>query len=113
MIVFGERIAVGQEDYALVAEKFFVNSVVLISSDPENDTVARFDVFLQVIERGSFLDAGWAPRRPEIQHHNPSLQIGEMPRLPSDVQREVLRSLPRDRGLALAVARHSKKQQNR
>jgi len=49
VIVLGGRIAVGQEDYALVAQKFFESGGVLIGSDAEDDAVARLDVFLQVV----------------------------------------------------------------
>ncbi len=46
MILFSERIAVGWEDYALLAEEFFVSREVLVGSDPEDDAVSRLDVFL-------------------------------------------------------------------
>src|SRR5713226_1340674 len=49
VVVFGGGIAVGREDYALVAEEFFVSGGVLVSSDAENDAIARLDVFLKAI----------------------------------------------------------------
>src|SRR6266852_2347338 len=110
MIVSGGRIAVGWKVYPLVTEEFFVSRGVLVGSDPEDDAVSRLDVFLQPIEGGSLFHARWAPSRPKIQYHYFTLQIGQMSRPPCDFQREVLRRLAGNRGLALAVTRHRKEQ---
>src|SRR5438445_266038 len=108
MIVFGGGITIGDERYALIAQKFFILGGIFISSNSKYNSIARFDVFLQMIQTGSLLDARRTPRGPEIQHHDLIFQIGEMPRFPGDLQREVQRLLACDRGLALPVRRHRK-----
>src|SRR6266849_6702528 len=108
MIVSGERIAVRREDYALLTEKFLVNCRILVSGNTENDAVPRFDVFLQVVQGGSFLDARRAPGRPEIQYHDLAFEIGQMPWFPRDIHGKVSRGGAGNRGLALTIGRHRK-----
>src|SRR5258708_18999563 len=78
VIVFGERITIGWEDYTLFAEKFFISRRILIGGNSQNDAAPRLDMFLQAIQCGSFLDARRAPGRPEIEYHHFALQVGQM-----------------------------------
>src|SRR6267154_4921238 len=109
MIVSSEGIAIGREDYALFAEKFFISRRILVGGNSQNDAAPRLDVFLQAVQRWSFLDARRAPGRPEIEYYHFALQVGQMAGLPRDIHRKVSRRGAGNRSLALAVARHRKK----
>src|SRR5882762_763854 len=82
MIVLRGRIAVRRKDDTLLAEKFFIGRGILVGGNAEDDAVPRLDVFLQAVEGGSLFHARRAPRGPEIQYHDLTLQIGQMRRLP-------------------------------
>src|ERR1700733_9914241 len=59
-------VAEGGEDDAIIFEEGLVGLRVIVDGDAENDAAFRSDFGLELIERGSFVDAGRAPGGPEI-----------------------------------------------
>src|SRR5579859_3049623 len=112
MIVFRVWIAVRREIDPLIAEKFFVNSRILVRCNTQNNPVSRLDVFLQPVQLRSFFDTRRTPRAPEVQHHNLAAKIGKVRRLSVEVQREVFGALPGHGRLAMTVSRQGKKDDN-
>src|SRR5258708_32427662 len=106
-MVFGPGIPISREVHALLAEEFFEGGRVLVGGDTKNDTVARFDVLLEPVERGRFLDAGRAPTGPEIEDDNFAAQIRQMAGFPGYFEHKIFFALSGDGGLPLSVAGQS------
>jgi len=71
----GGGVTIGGKGYALVDEEFGEGEGVFVSGDAEDEGIARLNVFLQAIEGGGFLYAGWAPAGPEIENDYFAVQV--------------------------------------
>src|SRR5258708_34056557 len=63
----GSGIAIGGEGNALVDQEFGEGVRVLVGGHAENHGVTGFDVLLEAVERGGFVNAGRAPTGPEVE----------------------------------------------
>jgi hypothetical protein len=103
-IILGSGVAVGRESDSLVVEEFLEGRRICICGNTKDDTVARFDVLLQPVERGGFFDARRAPTGPEIEDHNLAAKIGEAGGFAGEVQRKIQSGLSGDGGFTLTIA---------
>ena len=71
----GGGVTISWEGYALVDEEFGEGEGVFVSGDAEDEGIAGLNVFLQAIEGGGFLHAGWAPTGPEIENDYFAAQV--------------------------------------
>ena len=94
----------GYETYLLIQEELFVGGMVVVDAYAQDHAIARGDVLFEVVEGGSFFDAGRAPAGPEIQDDDFAVEVGEAGGLAGEVEREVFGGLAGDGGFALAVA---------
>jgi hypothetical protein len=103
-IILGGGVAVGREGDPLVAEEFLEGRRICVSGNTKDDTVARFDVVLEPVQRGSLFDARRAPTGPEIEDHNLAAKTGEARGFAGEVEGKIQSGLSGDGGFTLTIA---------
>ena len=68
----------------------------VLVGDPEHGRVVAFQLALQPLHRGRLGLAGRAPRRPEVQHHDPPAVGGERAVAAADKERQLFGGLRRE-----------------
>lgn len=102
---FARWIHRGREVDIVSLEEIGVRGRIVIHADTQHRAAARSDLLLQLNQRRSFVHAGWAPTRPEIQDHDFPAEIGKMGGVAVEREREVFRGLPMQARFTLPIVR--------
>src|SRR5467141_419244 len=105
-------VTVGGEYHVVVHEEFFVGCLVFVHAHAEHDPALGRNVLLQVIERLGFFEARRTPRRPKIEDHDFTAQIGQVCGA-RNLKREVFGSASGKAGFALTISGRREYVQNR
>ena len=84
-------------------QEIIVGVLVVVEADAEDGPADRTDAFLQLVERRGFLNAGRAPRGPEIQHNDLAAVVGKLYGFSVKRELEILFGMSAKAGLALTI----------
>ena len=104
-------VADGEQINVVVLDELLVGVVVVVLADGEDDNLVA-ELLLQLHQRRHLLDAGRAPRRPEVEHHGLAAELAERNGVLSIGDGEVGRGAADARRMRTAVAGSKQNQAN-